>query len=422
VQPFIALALGLQAAGHRVCIATHINFESFVRRHGLDFFLLGTNPEEGLDTKLGKAMIGSGNNPLRFLRMWRYMAGPIMKQLFTDCWNACQNTDAIFCSSAACYIAHSIGEKLHIPVIPSLLQPYTRTRSFPNYIISAEVNLGGSYNWLTHVLADQLIWHPFRSTMNTCRRELLNLSPLPFTGDVGWLHKQHSTILYGYSPSVVPKPADWNDSIHITGYWFLDRSENWSPPPDLVAFLEAGPPPVYVGFGSMKNRNPREATELVLKALHKSGQRGVLMTGWGGLSKIDMPENVFLLHEIAHDWLFPRTAAVVHHGGAGTTAAGLRAGVPSIIIPFLIDQPFWGHRVAALGVGPRPIPRQKLTVDNLAAAITEATSNADMRRRAATLGARIRAEKGVTRAVEAFHTHLEERSFSHRLTAIGSHP
>ncbi len=422
VQPFIALGLGLQAAGHRVCIATHTNFEQFVRSYGLDFFLLGTNPEQGLESKTGQSMIGSGNNPVRFLRMWKYMSGPIMTQLFIDCWNACQSTDAIFCSSAACYIAHSIGEKLRIPVVPALLQPYTRTRSFPNYIISAELNLGGSYNWLTHLIAEQLIWHPFRSTLNACRRQLLDLPPLPFTGDIAWLHRQHQTILYGYSPSVVPKPADWCDSIDITGYWFLDGASTWTPPPELVEFLDAGPPPVYVGFGSMKNRDPQQTTRMVLQALKQTGQRGLLMTGWGGLSNTDLPDDVFLLKEAPHDWLFPRMAAVVHHGGAGTTAAGLRSGVPSIIIPFLIDQPFWGQRVAQLGVGPRPILRQKLTASRLAAAITEATSDIAMRQRAAELGQRIRAEQGVTRAMEAFDRHLEKEGISHHISTISYQP
>ncbi len=129
--------------------------------------------------------------------------------------------------------------------------------------------------------------------------------------------------------------------------------------------MQAGPPPIYIGFGSMSSRKPEETAQLILRALAQTGQRAVLLSGWNGLQAEVLPENVFLVQSVPHDWLFARVNAVVHHGGAGTTAAGLRAGVPSIIIPFFADQPFWGERVAALGVGPKPIPRKKLTAEKL---------------------------------------------------------
>jgi sterol 3beta-glucosyltransferase len=205
---------------------------------------------------------------------------------------------------------------------------------------------------------------------------------------------------------VLPKPPEWGDWIHITGYWFLDHPPEWRPSAGLVDFLRSGPPPVYVGFGSMNNRNPEEVTGLALKALARARQRGLLLTGWGGLSQSDLPDDVFKIETIPHDWLFPQMAAVVHHGGIGTLAAGLRAGVPSIVVPYFSDQPFWGQRVAALGVGPPPIPRQSLTAGHLAAAIQLAVGDPGIRARAAALGEKIRAENGVARAVEAFHRHL----------------
>ncbi len=174
-----------------------------------------------------------------------------------------------------------------------------------------------------------------------------------------WLRR--SPVIYGFSPSVVQKPPDWGDHVEITGYWFLDRQPGWQPPADLADFLAAGAPPVYIGFGSMSTRKPQETTELVLRALSRDRQRGLLLTGWGGLSEIDLPDYVFKIEFAPHDWLFPQMAAVVHHGGAGTTAAGLRAGIPTIIVPHFIDQPFWGQRVADLGAGPQPIPRRQLT-------------------------------------------------------------
>jgi UDP:flavonoid glycosyltransferase YjiC (YdhE family) len=211
-------------------------------------------------------------------------------------------------------------------------------------------------------------------------------------------------VLYGFSPAVIAKPPDWGPRIHVTGYWFLDAAAAWRPPADLVAFLDEDPPPVYVGFGSMVNREPEATTALVLEALRQAQVRAVLVSGWGGLSPGDLPPTVYMLEAIPHAWLFPRVAAVVHHGGAGTTAAGLRAGVPSLIVPFFGDQFFWGARVAALGVGPPPIPRKELTVARLAQALQEVRGDEAMRRRAAMLGATIRSEDGVARAVEVIST------------------
>jgi len=174
----------------------------------------------------------------------------------------------------------------------------------------------------------------------------------------------------------------------------------------LVDFLQSGPPPVYVGFGSMSNRNPEEVTEIVLKALERCKQRGILLTGWGGLVKTDLPEHVYPIGSIPFDWLFPQMTAVVHHGGAGTTASGLRAGIPTIIVPFFADQPFWGERVFRLGAGPKPIPRRQLTVERLAKAINTILGDPGMRKRAETIGERIRAEDGLAAAVDAISGYL----------------
>jgi UDP:flavonoid glycosyltransferase YjiC (YdhE family) len=197
----------------------------------------------------------------------------------------------------------------------------------------------------------------------------------------------------------VPTPADWDASSHVTGYWFLPRQPDWQPPAELLAFLERGPAPVYVGFGSMPSQDAERKTRLVLDAVAQSGQRAILATGWGGLAQASAPPGVFVLDSAPHDWLFERCAAVVHHGGAGTTAAGLRAGKPSVICPFFGDQPFWGRRVHALGAGPQPIPQKKLTAAALAGAMRAAATDPGMAGRAAALGEGIRQEDGVARAV-----------------------
>jgi sterol 3beta-glucosyltransferase len=206
---------------------------------------------------------------------------------------------------------------------------------------------------------------------------------------------------------VVPPPPDWPAWLHVTGYWFLDAEPGWQPPAALVDFLQSGPPPVYIGFGSMAGRDPEQRAEIALKALERSGRRGILLEGWGGLQPGDLPDSVLAVDAVPHDWLFPQMAAVVHHGGAGTTAAGLRAGTPTVVVPFFGDQPFWGRRVAELGAGPAAIPQKQLTVERLAAAIRAATSDESMRTHAHQLSQRIRNEDGIAHAVELFHAQVE---------------
>ena len=216
-------------------------------------------------------------------------------------------------------------------------------------------------------------------------------------------------ILYPYSRHVLPVPQDFPPHVHVTGYWFLDHSPHWQPAPELERFLESGTPPVYIGFGSIGARNAEKRTTLVLEALEKSGQRGLLVSGWGGLTASELPPTVFMAESVPHDWLFPRVAAVVHHGGAGTTAAGLRAGKPTIICPFMADQPFWGNLVYQRGAGPKPIPQSRLTANGLAEAITAAARDQPMQRCAADLGAKIRAEDGIAHAVEIIDATIPNR-------------
>jgi UDP:flavonoid glycosyltransferase YjiC (YdhE family) len=206
--------------------------------------------------------------------------------------------------------------------------------------------------------------------------------------------------LYGFSAHVLPRPADWDQDQHITGYWFLDPPPGWAPDTDLQRFLDSGPPPVYVGFGSMSHVGRNRQTGLALRALALSGQRGVLLTNGDSPARQAVPPSVYCVADVPHAWLFPRLAAMVHHGGAGTTGAGLRAGVPAIVTPFAADQPAWAERVARLGVGLRLPGIRQLTAEKLGEAIHQAVTDSELRARAATLGEKIRCEDGVVRAVE----------------------
>jgi UDP:flavonoid glycosyltransferase YjiC (YdhE family) len=410
VQPYVALALGFARAGHGVRVATHENFRAFVTARGLDFAPIGGDPQAILRGAAADAWLASGRNRnmLRFVREMGRVAPALVEEMLADFWRACQDADAVIFSVVA-LASWQVAERLRVPSAGAFLQPFTRTRDFPAIGLPPALRLGGAFNWATHLVAEQLLWQPVRRRVNAWRGATLGLSSLPVAGPLRTMARHRTPVLYGYSPSVVPRPADWPEWVHVTGYWFLDVEPGWRPPPALEAFLADGPPPVYVGFGSMTPRNAARLTGIALEALERAGQRGVLLKGWGSLGEGDLPAWAHAVADVPHAWLFPRTAAVVHHGGAGTTGAGLRAGVPSILTPLGFDQPFWGARVAALGVGPAPISRRSLTAEQLAAAITAAVGDEGMRERAARLGAQIRAEDGVGCAVDRFERYVRER-------------
>lgn len=405
VQPFIALGLGLKQAGHQVQLATHSNFKSLIGSYGLTFSPVEGDVQANMLVESGQKMLDAGSNPFTFIHRYAQMLEPMTERALVDSWNACQGTDAIIAHGTA-FWGYDIAQKLDVPFYLAGLQPFSPNPDFPHPMMPPALRLGGLVNQLTYLLMSQLFWQIFRKPINQWRGNTLNLPTWqqnPFWNR-GW---QQVPILYGYSPTVIPKPANWTEKLQVTGYWFLDSPPDFSPPPELVDFLEAGQPPVYIGFGSMTGRNPQLMTEIALSALEKTGQRGILLTGWGGISNANLPDSVFKIDSIPHNWLFPQMVAIVHHGGAGTTAAALKAGVPNIVISFITDQPFWGHRVAQLGVGPRPIPKKKLTVEKLATAIRTAVEDKVMKKRAAVLGQKIRSEDGVAQAVKAFHQYLD---------------
>jgi UDP:flavonoid glycosyltransferase YjiC (YdhE family) len=208
-------------------------------------------------------------------------------------------------------------------------------------------------------------------------------------------------VLYGVSPRVMPRDPKWRKDIFVTGFWFDEPDESWQPPAPLAGFLRAYPSPTYIGFGSMASKNPQATLHIIVDALKHSGQAGIVYSGWAGLRADELPDNILLIDGAPHDWLFPRMGAIVHHGGAGTTAAGLRAGIPATVISHMADQPYWGRRIYELGAGYKPIPRHELTAERLAEAITTMANSAAMKKNAAELGREIRQETGVANAVKA---------------------
>ncbi len=392
VQPYVALARGLMAAGCEVVLATAARFEGFVRARGVPFAPLPDVFLDLMDTPEGRAAL-SGRKTLTWtLRMVRQVR-PLMRSLLDAQWASVGGADAIIYHPKALGSVH-IAERLGIPAFCAFTLPgMTPTRAFPSPMLPfADL---GPLNRLSHDLFLRYANALFREPVNRWREEVLRLGP---SRRDDCIHGVPVPRLYGFSPAVVPKPPDWDGNSEVTGYWFLDGGD-WIPPPSLQGFLQAGPPPVYVGFGSIPSVDPMRTTAMITEALAMAGQRGILASGWGGLAAAPISEHVFMLDAAPHDRLFPHVCAVVHHGGAGTTAAGLRAGKPTVICPFFGDQPFWGRRVAELGVGPDPIGFKHLTVAGLVEAITSAVDDDAMRRRAERLGTVLRAEDGVGTAV-----------------------
>lgn len=399
VQPYMALGLGLQHAGHSVRLITDAGFDQFVQDYGLEFAPLQADFIQLAQSSEGKAaMAGKG----RLALMKKVM--PMLRRLMDDAWLASQGSDIIIFHTKVLAGIH-IAERLNVPGFLAMALPTnSSTKEYASPMIASN-DYGALLNKLSHLFFTKMSLLPFRKIINSFRRDTLGL---PSFKDDTTLHGKPVTKLYAYSQYVSPRPADWGPDAHITGYWFLPAQNKWQPSRELSAFLDTGSPPIYIGFGSVATQDSEAKSKIVLDAVKLSRQRAILVTGWGGLSATHVPEQVFVLDSAPHDWLFPRCSAVVHHGGAGTTAAGLQAGKPTIIVPFFGDQPFWGQRVAMLGVGPKPIPQKKLCVQNLAEAIQQVTNRTDMRNRAETLGTMIRAEDGVANAVNIILNHKKQ--------------
>ena len=417
VQPYIALGQGLKVAGYNIRLLASENFEPLAREAGLDFRSTGESIEAIIQSDEWRKTTESGNFLTILAKMRSELKGRaagIAQQLPT----LLEGSDVILTGMGGIGGTFSIAEMLKIPVIQAFVVPFAPTSEYPAPLVP-KLPFGHALNRLSFQVVRQMMWQSSK-VGDAATRQVLGLPKGSFWGPYAALNRRQVPALFGYSRYVLPSPHDWPEYYQVTGYWFLDEPQEWTPPSDLVEFLNAGQPPVYIGFGSMVNRNPEEAGAMALEALKQSGQRGVLASGWGGLKPSDLPNTVHLITSIPHSWLFPRMAAVVHHGGAGTTAAGLRAGVPSILVPFMGDQPFWGQRVADLSVGTRPIPRKKLTSQGLADAITEAVSNTAMRQQASDLGQKIRAEDGIANAVEFVNRFTQQLPANNRSFTAGS--
>ncbi|HEX2945545.1 MAG TPA: glycosyltransferase [Clostridia bacterium] len=416
VQPYVALGAGLRKAGFSVHMPAAEEFREIITENGLEYIQTNSvNPREFVNNLKMKSAAQS-KNKLSFIRTVFKELEPLIKGVFNETWEACQGSNLIITTLGAMGASDS-AEKLGIPCIHTMVLPVCPTSEFHSPFVPDFFNLA-PYNKLTHELTEQIAWQPLRKELNIWRKDILGLKPQNFWGAYKKIYSSEAPVLCGFSPSIVPKPEDWPDSINITGYWFLDEPEGWKPPKDLEVFLSSGAPPVYIGFGSMVDKEPERITQIALEALRLSGQRGIISSGWNGLGSEKLPDSVLRVDSIPHAWLFKRMAAIVHHGGAGTTAAAVRSGVPSIVAPFFADQPFWAQRISELGAGPKSTAYSKLTPEKLADLIKIAVSDDSMKAKARQLGRTIELENGVQKAVDIVERHLSTSTFSNSSQVI----
>ncbi|KAF7784577.1 CAZyme family GT1 [Agaricus bisporus var. burnettii] len=412
VQPYIALAKGLMADGHKCRIATHGEFKEWIESHGIEFGYVGGDPAE-----LMRICVENGTFTVAFLREGLQKFRGWLDDLLKTSWEACQGTDVLVESPSAMGGYH-IAEALAIPYFRAFTMTWTRTRAYPHAFAVPERKMGGNYNYMSCVMFDQVFWRAISGQINRWRRNILNLSPTSL--DKMEAHK--IPFLYNFSPSIVPPPLDWPEWIRVTGYWFLNDADvsakKWTPPEDLIQFIDTahqnGKKVVYIGFGSIVVSDPKTMTKTVIDAVVQSGVYAILSKGWSDRLHVKnsdtneieepLPSQIYPIQSIPHDWLFGRIDAACHHGGAGTTGASLRAGIPTIIRPFFGDQFFWADRVEALGVGSGV---RKLTVASLAEALTSATTDPKQVERARVIGEQIRSENGVATAIESIYRDLE---------------
>jgi sterol 3beta-glucosyltransferase len=391
VRPFVALGLGLVRAGLSARVVTHQAFEGLVRGHGLDYGLLEGDQTELLHADPSALTLEAG--PLRgALATARFVrrARPLYERMLASAYRACRPSDALVAALPTWWGA-DLAAALGIPCVFAPLQPITPTRQWPSALLPLAGSLGSRLNLLSHRLVDQALRLPWRDSLARWRRDLLRLEDGRRARD--------APHIYGFSPWLVPPPPDWPPHHRAVGFWPLEERSP-DPPAHLAAFLARGEPPVYLGFGSMGARAPLEDARLAIEATRRAGARAVLLGGSeaAGLAQ-DRPD-VCVVAAMSHAWLLPQVAAAIHHGGAGTTGACLRAGVASVVAPSAADQFFWGGRIARVGAGPPPVPRRSLTAARLAELIREVLGDSSYRTRAGALGALVAQERGVERAVE----------------------
>ncbi|HEY0531638.1 MAG TPA: glycosyltransferase [Actinoplanes sp.] len=397
VAPYTGLGGRLRDAGHEVTVATHESFRAAITATGLGFHPIPGDMRHILPSARGQDGVSSGTGPRALARLLK-IAGPLVSSLGAGIAGAVRDVrpGAVLLSTVVAPLGYQIADAFDVPWAGVFLQPVHPTREFGSVLVGGR-SFGPWGNLALGRLVDLSARPLYAGPIRALRRDL-GLPPASMRSLQAWQQSRYPTF-HGFSPAVVPRPADWPSPLHVTGYWWPARPAGWSPPAELVDFLAAGPRPVFIGFGSMAPGHGSRLADPVLAAIRRAGVRAVVQAGWSGLD-VGADDDVITVRELPHDWLFPQVAAVVHHSGAGTTAAGLRAGVPAVPVPVLADQPFWARRLTELGTSPGPLPLSSLTADRLAAALRAVTTDPHYAARATAIAARLSIEDGARPVVE----------------------
>ncbi len=401
VEPFVVLGKGLIQAGHQVILAAPKNFEFLVNIKGIEFVGFPGNPQQMVQDLVDRA----GNNWWRMVTSLSSFVLPLGLEVSQKAREACRDADLVVHSFLMTNTGYEIARENGIPDISAQTFPvFASTGAFPAPV-APDLPLGGLYRRFTHGFVTQTFWQGSRIIYRAVRKknpELPLLTGWPFDPKNDW----QTPILYAFSPQIIPRPADWGENVHITGYWFSDDPVDWTPSDKLLDFIKNGSPPIAVVFGSTVTKKFQGIREKIQEALEISGQRGIFV---GDKSDPGTSSRVFYQTDYTpYEWLFERSTAVIHHGGAGTTGKALRAGLPNIVVPFTSDQPFWGRRVYKLGAGPKPISPRKLSAAQLAQAIDSTINDQEIRSRVETISQGLRNENGAAQAIKIIHDIVEK--------------
>lgn len=448
VQPYIALCKALKEHGHTPVIVSHPEYRDWVEGHGIQYRGVGGDPAALMKLSVEHRIFSPAffRESIGKFRVW-------LDELLRECWEQCQGADLLIESPSTMAGIH-VAEGLGIPYFRAFTMPWTKTSAYPQAFSVPSIEMGPSYNSSSYVLFDQIMWVATSGQINRWRKHMVGIEPT----DLSKLDSDSVPFIYNFSPAVVPMPNDWGDRIKISGYWFLDNPEsNWSPPKEMVEFLERAKKDrkkiAYIGFGSITIENAEEVSANIMKAVHQADLRAIVAKGWSGRGgskpkkskkqpkqretsahndsedtgteeehepEAEIPQDVFVVDSVPHDWLFPQIDIAMHHGGAGTTGASLRAGLVTLIKPFFGDQFFWANRVHKLGAGAKV---NGLSVSDLSDALKSAASDRVMVEKAQGVGERIRSEDGVATAIEFLYKNipLAKRRTQRRLEREATH-
>lgn len=408
VAPFTGLGHGLARAGHEVTLVTHARFEPLAARAGIRFHPLPVDPRAELESSRGRGLHRSATGVGKLMRVVA-LARALAGRMTDDLVAAARTSDALLLAASLGPLGHTIAEGLSLPSMGVHLQPLSPTREFAPPMLGVG-SWGPVGNRVAGVGVSLAVEQVFAAAVPPVRARL-GLPRARPTAGLRARERQGWPVLHGFSPLVVARPRDWRAGLDVAGYWWpYDAEERL--PTRLAEFLDAGPPPVFVGLGSATVPDPRQLGAEIVRALRAAGLRGVIQRGWAGLEASG--DDMLTIDEVPHSLLFPRMAALVHHAGAGTTAAGLRAGVPAVPVPIQFDEGFWAARLVGLGVAPGAVPLRRLTADTLTSALVRATRDPGYRERARALGARIRSEDGVAPVVDAVNRLPGQDGCDHR--------